>query len=159
MSALDTNVLARFFVDDPDELEHHFFGYVEDVLFEHGSYSMSQPVIQFGAAAGIRDRFETEADFGDRDGADQQVVQALCGDESAHGGTRARLSQLGNDIRVEQPPSHILTERTGIAERRGSKAKASWGAACSASINASPVLVPLSRLNSSASTTTTASRP
>ena len=76
---------------------------------------MREPVIEFGAPAGVGDEFDAEADFGEGDGADVELIERLRGDKGEHLRFRPRAAQLGEDIRVEQPAGHRSTSRTGIA--------------------------------------------
>jgi len=145
--------------DEEAPLEHDILGDFKYALIEHGSHSVQQPVIQLGAANRIVDRLDAVSDFSERDGADEQVLEPFASDEASHARIGARSTQLRNHIGIEQPAAHSLTARTGIAERCGSISISRCGDACSASINNSPVCTPFRRLNSSASTTTTASRP
>ena len=92
----------------------------EHPLIEHWPHLVDQPVVQFGAANSVTHGLDTEANFGERDGADEQVFKTLAGDEVAHTRIRARPAQLGNDVGVQQPAAHSLTARTGIALRAGS---------------------------------------
>jgi len=111
--------LAAVF-DEKAPLEHDILGNLKYALIEHGPHSVKQPVIQFGAANRIADRFDAVAGFGERDSADEQVLKPLASDEASHPRTGARSTQLRNHIGIEQPATHNLTARTGIAERRGS---------------------------------------
>ena len=140
-------------------LEHHLLGNFQDTLLKQGPNSVQQPIVQLGTTNRIADHLDTVAEFGEGDRADKQVVEPLARDESAHSGTGARLAQLRNDIGIKQPAAHNLTVRTGIAERPGSIPIWRCGDDRNASMSNSPVRAPCRRLNSPASTTTTASRP
>ncbi len=111
--------LATFFNEEAP-LEHDIFGNFEYTVIKHGPYSVQQPVIQLKPANRIGDHLYTVADFRERDGADEQVLKPLASNETSHPRTWARSTQLGNYIGIQQPPTHNLTARTGIAERLAS---------------------------------------
>ena len=51
-------------LDHEPPLEHDVFGDRERALLEHGTDFVSEPVHEFGAARGIGNEFDTEADLG-----------------------------------------------------------------------------------------------
>jgi hypothetical protein len=61
---------------------------------------VKQPVIQFGAASRIADRFDAVADSGECDSADEQVLKPLASDEASLPRTGARSTQLRNHIGI-----------------------------------------------------------
>jgi hypothetical protein len=74
-------------------------------------------VVEFGAPAGIGDKFNAEADFGKSHGADVELLERLRGDEGEHFRFGLGAAQLGEDIRIEQPTRHRSTPRTGMRPR------------------------------------------
>ena len=85
----------------------------EDPLLEHRPHLVREPVIQFGATAGVGDKLDAEADFRERHRADIEQIERLRGDEGDHFGLGFRTAQLGQDIGVEQPARH----RVDVAHR------------------------------------------
>src|SRR5438105_11682382 len=132
-------------LNEETPLEHDILGNFEYALFEHGPHSVQQPVIQFSAANRIADRLDAVADFGESDGAYEQLLERLAGDKGSHPRTRARSTQLRNHNGIEQPATQDLTARTGIAERRGSIPISRCGDACRASTSNCPVRAPFRR--------------
>ncbi len=108
------------FLDQQPPFEDNVFGDGQDALLEHGAHLVREPVIECGALAGVRNKFDAEADFGDGYGADIKLVERVRGNEGEHFGLWLRAAELGEDIRIEQPPRHRSTLRTGIGPRFGS---------------------------------------
>lgn len=81
------------------------------------SASSRHLVVEFGAPAGIGDKFNAEADFGKSHGADVELLERLRGDEGEHFRFGLGAAQLGEDIRIEQPTRHRSTPRTGMRPR------------------------------------------
>lgn len=49
-----------------------------------GRTAVQQPVVQFGAANRVADRFDAVADLGERDRAQEQILKSLARDEALH---------------------------------------------------------------------------
>jgi hypothetical protein len=67
---------------------------------------MGQPAVQFGAPAHVGDQLDPEADFGESDRADVEIVERLGSDECHDPALRPRAAQLRKHVRVEQPSRH-----------------------------------------------------
>ncbi len=106
--------------DEEPPLEHDIFGHREGALLEHWAYLVRKPVIQLRAAGGVANAFDAEADFRKGDGADEEPVERLGRNEGDDFGFGLWATQLGENIRIEQPTRHNLTSRTGSRSRLGS---------------------------------------
>jgi hypothetical protein len=71
-------------LDQQPPLEHDVFGDGEHALVEHRAHFVREPVIELGAAAGVGDQLDAEADFGESHGADEEPIKRLCGNEGQH---------------------------------------------------------------------------
>jgi len=100
--------------------EHYVLTHRENALLEHGPHVVTQPVTEFCTARWIGDAFDAEADFRKRDGADEEQIERFGCDEADDLRFRLWASQLGKNIRVEQPARQSLTPRTGSRSRFGS---------------------------------------
>src|SRR5208337_3415637 len=147
------------FLDQQPPFEHDVFGDGQDAPLEHRSHLVREPVVEFGALAGLGDELYAEADFGESHGADVEIVERAPGDEGEHSWFGLRATQLGENIRIEQPTRHRSTPRTGVRARFGSMSMSRKGEACIAAMSAPPLRSPLRRRNSSAEMMTTSSRP
>ena len=77
--------------------------------------------LAFGRFGSIRLGGEdAEPDFSQRHRADEKAIEGFRGDEGYDLWFRSGATQLGQDIRVEQPTCHRETSRTGIRARLGS---------------------------------------
>ena len=65
--------LAAFFDQQPP-FEHDVFCDGQDALLEHRPHLVREPVVEFGALAGVGDKFNAEADFGEGHGADIEFL-------------------------------------------------------------------------------------
>ena len=70
------------FLDQQPPFEHDVFGDGQAALLEHRSHLVCEPVVEFGALAGVADEFDAEADFGEGHGADVELFERLRGDKS-----------------------------------------------------------------------------
>src|SRR6202035_2523564 len=145
--------------DEEPPFEHDVLGDREHALLEHRPYPMREPVVEFGAATGVGNAFNAEANFSEGHRADMEQFERLGGYECENFAFRLGAAQLGENVGVEQPAGQNRTSRTGMAVRFGSRSISRYGEACMAAIKDSPVRSPLSRRNSSAEITTTSSRP
>src|SRR5208283_1508237 len=147
------------FLDQQPPFEHDVFGDGQDALLEHRPHPVREPIVECDALAGVGNKLNAEADFGETHSADIEFFECLLGDEGKHFRLGFWAAQLRENIRVEQPTRHRSTPRTGIRPRFGSMSMSREGGACIAAMSASPLRSPLRRRNSSAETTTTSSRP
>ena len=67
-----------------------------------------------------RNEFDAEADFRETDHADIEQFKRWRGDEADDLRLRPGTAQLGENVRIEQPPCHSVASRTGIGPRCGS---------------------------------------
>src|SRR5262245_1784761 len=77
------SALASFLNQEPP-LEHDVFGDSERALLEHRANLVSEPVHECGAAHGIGNELDTEADLGQRHDADTEKLKRLASDEGEH---------------------------------------------------------------------------
>jgi hypothetical protein len=59
--------------DQQTPLEHDVFGDRENALLEHRPNLVCEPIVEFGATIGVRDKFDTEPDF--REGHRTRIEQ------------------------------------------------------------------------------------
>jgi hypothetical protein len=85
------------------------------------AHIVGKPVIQFSAACGVGYGFDAEVDSRECHRADIDEIERRCRDEGGDFGLRLQATQLGLNIRVEQPPRRRVTPRTGIGVRCDSK--------------------------------------
>ena len=52
-------------------------GVAENALLEHRPHLVCEPAVQFGAAAGVGDELNAEADFGEGHGADVELFERM----------------------------------------------------------------------------------
>jgi hypothetical protein len=98
----------------------NMFGTGQDALLEHRPHLVREPVVELGAAAGVRDELDAKANFGERNGAYIEMFEWMRSNEGGHFAFWLRAAQLGEDIRIEQPTRHRSTPRTGSRSRFGS---------------------------------------
>ena len=139
--------------------DNHVLGDGEDPLGEERAQCSVKPQADVGAAARVFKLLDAEPDFAERDFRGEQLLAGLSGDELGHGRRRFRFTQLGNDVGVEEPTPHRLTSRTGDLMVNRSKFTSVSGEAANAVTMSRPEIGRCMRSNSSARTTTTASRP
>jgi hypothetical protein len=71
----------RAILNEKAPFEHDIFADGENPSIEHRAYPVSKPRIQFSAEPCVSDNLDSEADLGERNGADVQTIERLCGDE------------------------------------------------------------------------------
>ena len=107
-------------LDQEPPFEHHLLADREHALIEHRPHLVGEPVVQFGAARGVGEAFDSKADFSKTDRTDIEAIKRLRRDEGDDVPIRLRAAQLGENIGVEEPSGHRLMSRTGIGARFGS---------------------------------------
>jgi hypothetical protein len=107
-------------LDQEPPFEHHLLADREHALIEHRPHLVGEPVVQFGAARGVGEAFDSKADLSETDRTDIEAIERLRCDEGDDVPIRLRAAQLGENIGVEEPSGHRLMSRTGIGARFGS---------------------------------------
>ena len=64
-------------LDQEPPFEHDVLGDGEHALFEHRPYLVGEPVVQFNAARSVGEPFDTEADLGEGDRTDVELLKPL----------------------------------------------------------------------------------
>lgn len=108
------------------------------LLLEHRAHPVSEPIAELGAARGVFDEIDAEADLGEGDRADVEQIERLRRDEGNHLRLRLRASQFRQNICIKQPSRQSETSRTGIGSRLRFGSMSRSGEACMAAISASP---------------------
>ena len=68
-------------LDQQTPLEHDVFSHRKNALLKHGSDFVREPIVQLTANVGVRQEFNTEADFGEGNAANEQPIERLGSDE------------------------------------------------------------------------------
>src|SRR3984893_17678093 len=114
--------MARFAAvfDEEPPFEHDVLGDREHALLEHRPYPMREPVVEFGAATGVGNEFNAEANFSEGHRADMEKFERLGGYECENFAFRLGAAQLGENVGVEKPAGQNRTSGPGRAVRVGS---------------------------------------
>src|SRR5438034_3202008 len=149
------------FLHQQSPLKHDVFGNRQHTLLEHRTHFVGKPVVKRGAACNLGQQFDAEANLGQRHCTDVEQFERLRLDDRKHLRLWPRAPNFRQDVGIEQPSRHGVTSRTGTGSglRLASMSMSRCGDACTASISAFPVMLPLRRRKSSAAMTTTSSRP
>jgi len=107
-------------LDQKPPFEHDVFADGDDALLEHRPHLVREPVVQFGAAGGIVEAFDAEADFGESHRTDIEQIERLRGNKGENFGLRPKATQFREYIRIEQPSRHRWRPRTGMRACSGS---------------------------------------
>ena len=94
-------------------LEHDVFADREDPVFKHRAQLLLEPVVQRSPLLHVGYQLDAKADFGKRNGTDEEAFKRLRTDESHYLGLRAGAPQFRQDVGVEQVAFHSDTSRTG----------------------------------------------
>lgn len=92
-------------------------------MLEHRPHPSVKPRRQFAAASGVIHHLDAEANLGERNGADVEVIKRLRLNKGHDLGLWPWPPQLRQDVGVEQPTRHNITSRTGVRSRGGSRSQ------------------------------------
>src|SRR5580704_12642585 len=110
-------------------------------------------------ATRIFELFDSESDFAERDFSSEKQFARLSGDKLNDGTGRFRSAELRYDVGIEEPAPHSPTSLTLDLMVIRSKSTSAKGDVAKAATISRPAIGRRMRSNSSARTTTTASRP
>src|SRR5436190_15526449 len=107
----------------------------------------------------ILELLDPKSDFGERDFGGEKQFAGLSGDKLRDSSGRVRSAELRHDVGIDEPTPHKLTSRTRDLMVIRSKFTPASGDVANAATISRPEIGRRMRSNSSARTTTTASRP
>jgi hypothetical protein len=139
--------------------QQDIFRYRENTSCEQRSYRTIEPLGNIGAPGRIAQLLDAEADLGEGDFGREQCVPPLRANETPNLLVRPRTTQLGNDVRIDQPAPQSFTSRIGAFSDSLSIGTSFNGELANASTRSRPETGLWRRSHSSAATTTMASFP
>jgi hypothetical protein len=83
--------------------QHDLFGNLKHSAVKHRPDSMGQPVFQICPSVRIADEFNSEANLGKSDHADEELIKSATCYERKYRRMRASSSKLGQNVCIEQP--------------------------------------------------------
>jgi hypothetical protein len=105
------------FLNQKPPLEHNVFGNLENPFSEHGPDLICEPIIEIGAAIGLTDQLNAEANLGEGYSADVKLIKRTTGNERHNLLLRLGPPQFRENIRIEPttPSEPSVTHRHTLA--------------------------------------------